>query len=222
MKSSRRGDFHHTVAVASESPCCLFAPVLELNLDTEAVELSSLFFSEARRGCQIYTGVPLHCFSSFPALNGRRMPALSESRLAPSCWGRFALLCQDPAGQGASFCGGWAHSPVPRGSSWDVAALHLSAMALGMWKQGWGEVYLFASLPLGDRCFEVPMGTDYNFRWSLRLDAAALKCLMATQPASASSEDLVLVLPVKPSWHKRPFYFGPAAIYAKSWSCWSQ
>lgn len=147
MKSSRRGDFHHTVAVASESPCCLFAPVLELNLDTEAVELSSLFFSEARRGCQIYTGVPLHCFSSFPALNGRRMPALSESRLAPSCWGRFALLCQDPAGQGASFCGGWAHGPVPRGSSWDVAALHLSAMALGMWKQGWGERGLPVCLP---------------------------------------------------------------------------
>lgn len=59
------------------------------------------------------------------------------------------------------------------------------------------------------------VGTGDKFRWSLRLDPAALKCLVAPQAAFASSEDLVLVLPVEPSWHKRPFYFGPAAIYAK-------
>lgn len=77
------------------------------------------------------------------------------------------------------------------------------------------EVYLFASLALGDRYFEV-MGAGYKFRWSLRLDPAALKCPVAAQPASASSEDLALILQVEPSWHKRPFYFGPAAIYANS------
>lgn len=82
-------------------------------------------------------------------------------------------------------------------------------------KDGEREVYLFASLALGDRCFEV-VGTGYKFRWSLRLHPAALKCLAAAQPASASSEDLAFVFPVEPSWHKRPFYFGPAAIYAKS------
>lgn len=106
-----------------------------------------LVFSEVGRGCQIYTGVRLHCFSSFPSLNGRRMPVLSEGRLAPCCRGRFALLCQDPAGKGASFCGGWAHGPALRGSSWHVAALPLSAVALGMWKQGRGERGLPVCLP---------------------------------------------------------------------------
>lgn len=70
------------------------------------------------------------------------------------------------------------------------------------------EVYWFASLTLGDRYFEV-VETGYKFRWSLRLGPAALKELSAAQPASVSSEDLALVLPVEPSWHKRPFYFGP-------------
>lgn len=50
-----------------------------------------------------------------------------------------------------------------------------------------------------------------QLRWSLGLDPAAR--------ASCSSEDLALALPVEPSWHKRPFYFGPAAIGANSPSC---
>lgn len=94
----------------------------------------------------------------------------------------------------------------------------LSAVALGMWKQDREKkVYWFASLALGDRYFEV-VETGYKFRWSLRLGPAALKYLTAVQPASVSS-DLALVLPVEPSWHKRPFYFGPAAICAKSSFC---
>lgn len=95
----------------------------------------------------------------------------------------------------------------------------LSAVALGLWKQDREKkVYWFASLALGDRYFEV-VETGYKFKWSLRLGPAALKYLTAVQPASVSSEDLALVLPVEPSWHKRPFYFGPAAICAKSSFC---
>lgn len=90
-----------------------------------------------------------------------------------------------------------------------------------LWPWGCGNrdrergVYWFASLALGDRYFEV-VKTGYKFWWSLSLGPAALQYLTAVQPASASSEDLALVLPVEPSWHKRPFYFGPAAICAKS------
>ena len=109
---------------------------------------------------------------------------------------------------------------LPRGDLPEMWPLSLSLpWPWGCGNRDWErEVYLLASLALGDRRFEV-VGTGYKFRWSLRLDPAALKCLTAAQPASASSEDLALVLPVEPSWHKRPFYFGPAAIYAKSWSC---
>lgn len=103
-----------------------------------------LALGEAGRGCQIYPGVPLHCFSSFPALNGRRMPVLSEGRPALSCQGRFALLCQDPRGQGALCWGGWACCPAPRGSSRDASS---SGMALGMWKQEQAERGLPLCLP---------------------------------------------------------------------------
>lgn len=98
----------------------------------------------------------------------------------------------------------------------------MSTLSLSLlWPWGCGnrdrerEVYWFASLALGDRYSEdVEMG--YKFRWSLRLGPATLKYLTAAQPASVISEDLTLVLPVEPSCHKRPFYFGPAALCAKS------
>lgn len=92
----------------------------------------------------------------------------------------------------------------------------LSAVALGCGNRDRErEVYWFASLALGDRYSGV-VEMGYKFRWSLRLDPATLQYLTAAQPASISSEDLALVLPVEPSCHKRPFYFGPAAICAKS------
>lgn len=219
MKSPRRGDFHRAVAVASESPCCFFTPALDLNLDTWAVQLSPLVLCEAGRSCQVYTGLP--CCFSFVTLNGRRVPVLSDV-CTPTCWGRFALLCPDPGGQGASLRAGWAHGPAPRG------LLQMCPLSLSLlWPWGFGntdrerELYWFASIALGDRYFEV-VETGYKFRWSLRLGPAALKHLTAVQPASVSSEDLALVLPVEPNWHKRPFYFGPVAICAKSWFCWSQ
>lgn len=53
----REGDFHHAVAVATESPRCLFAAVLALSLGTWAVQRSPLF----RRGwqrCQVSVALP--------------------------------------------------------------------------------------------------------------------------------------------------------------------
>lgn len=101
-----------------------------------------LALSEAGRSCQVHTGPPL-CFS-FVTLNGTRVPVLSDV-CASTCWGRFAVLCQDPAGQGASFCSGWTHGPAPRG------LLHMCPLSLccgfGMWKQGQGERGLLVCLP---------------------------------------------------------------------------
>lgn len=155
----------------------VIAPALELNPHTWAAQRPPPVLSEAGRTCQVCTGLAL-CFS-FVTLHGRRVPVLSDV-CASTCWGRFAVLCQDPAGQGASFC---IHGPAPRGFYRCVHSLSL------LWPWGCGnrdrerEVCWFASLALGDRYVEV-VETGYKFRWSLRLGPAALKYLAAAQPAS--------------------------------------
>lgn len=86
MKVSRRADFHRAVALTSPSPRCSLAPALPLNLDTWAC---SVVFSEAGRGCQISTGVPLRSFPSFPALKRRweeDASTLVVSSGGPSGW----------------------------------------------------------------------------------------------------------------------------------------
>lgn len=70
------------------SPLRGLAPALLLNLNTRAC---SAGFSEAGRGCQTSSGVPLRSFPSFPALKRRGeedAPALVVSSGGPSGWTR--------------------------------------------------------------------------------------------------------------------------------------
>lgn len=92
----------------SRSGCCLSKSVLLIycgsgvkNLGPLGCSAFPLVLSEAGRSRQVYTGLALRF--SFVTLNGRRVPLLSDV-CASTCWGRFAVLSQDSAGQGASFC----------------------------------------------------------------------------------------------------------------------